>query len=722
MNRFAAPILLFFLFFVGSDAFNVTVSYVPTSAACLSFSSEGLEYFFSIDQTPDGQYPDTYPGNTTFVCTLTTHGNTFPTFPSSTEGTNFNFSFPLVAGDMSVTCEDDDVYIPYFDLNITIPVSEEIPDDAVQLLYLTNECTNNSNGGSLTLVFPTSECPTTTSLSTNCSWYSWEYNGSPFFSPTLNITGASAGFYQLTMLSNLGYCQKTFNYTILPPPSSVVSIAISPNKTSCPSATGGDGSIIVTPYLDQINSSGTQIVPASWDLQIVNPDSGYNSSITIYSFPAEVPIDYHFQQVYVTGYPTGFSHCYATSATIIQDVLSMNATTQPSLSCANTGSITLLPSGGNSPYTGFGISGGALSSNSVSSGERTVGVIDANGCNVSMVVNVNTTDQAISMGEVLFDGPTCHEQENGQATLYNVTPLTNTNLTVDLRIGSPSSIVQSWTAVYGAISNFTGNSLAAGAYKFVVSDVCGDYQSILFNLTDPPPIIIYVDSTTPSLVCQSTGTLFTHATGEGPLTQLTPSTGLPGGLFTVMYTDGNNCTKTKTRNIQTTLPFAINSLVPSSPASCGQQGSVSFQISLLGNPGSVNISVLKAGVLVLQKNLVDLTYFKTITGLNVGSYRLTVNHPCWDDDKSFSIVNPFIAMNNIVVQPTTSCTSSGWIAGTVSSSQSLLGSYLVQVMLMSTGSVLTILPFDTPAWNVSGLGVGIYTVTVTSDNTGCVDR
>jgi len=123
--------------------------------------------------------------------------------------------------------------------------------------------------------------------------------------------------------------------------------------------------------------------------------------------------------------------------------------------------------------------------------------------------------------------------------------------------------------------SFTG--LDTGSYNVVVYDALGCTDTVLFNVTQPTPLLIdSILTIDPSCSIGNDGSILVNATGGtmpyqyniGGANQASNSfTNLNGGSFTVTVTDANNCSLTSTANISSATSPTIDS-VSVTEASC----------------------------------------------------------------------------------------------------------------------------------------------------------
>ncbi len=237
--------------------------------------------------------------------------------------------------------------------------------------------------------------------------------------------------------------------------------------------------------------------------------------------------------------------CSATSLPIVVNVIGplTSAYTKTDATCNSTatGSITITPTFGVSPFTyRIGTVAGYVPSNTFNNlraGSYRVSILDANGC-------AGVSDQVIITQPVAITGTsgvtnaTCYGVQNGSIT---VTPTTGTTPHT-YRLGSTGSFV----------SSNVFNNVRAGAYRLFIQDANSCVGSIVVTLTQPTKVsgtATKNDETCPG--ARNGSITVTGAGGTPPYTYRFGSTGaytatntfnnLKAGSYRVYVNDANGC-------------------------------------------------------------------------------------------------------------------------------------------------------------------------------------
>jgi len=214
------------------------------------------------------------------------------------------------------------------------------------------------------------------------------------------------------------------------------------------------------------------------------------------------------------------------------------------------GSITLSPSGGTTPYAfswanSAGSVAGAITNalTNIPVGNYNATVTDANACSVTAVqINVPVTVSPVTIPAPATVSPTC--------------AATNGSITVNPANGAtPYSYV--WTKGGIPITNQFGNVLsgaASGSYVITVTDANGCTATTTVSLSSGQGAVAATAVTTPSScftpsagainLTPSGGLAPYKVTWSGPggyTSTATSPTGLPGGNYRAVVTDGNGC-------------------------------------------------------------------------------------------------------------------------------------------------------------------------------------
>jgi hypothetical protein len=379
-----------------------------------------------------------------------------------------------------------------------------------------------------------------------------------------------------------------------------------------------------------------------------------------------------------------------TTAVVTQPTALAASTSQTNISCngGSNGAASVTVSGGTpgytyswSPYGGTGATATGLSA-----GVYTVTITDAKGCTLTKIFTVTQfTGLVASTSQTNI---TCNGGSNGSASV-NAT-------------GGAGSYTYLWSPSGGTSATATG--LKAGVYSVLLTDANSCSLSKTFTITQPTALAATTAQT--NLACNggSNGSASVNVTGGvGGYTYLwSPSggtaasaTGLTAGNYTVLVTDANSCTLTKTFTI--TQPTALVASVSSQTnVSCNGGSNGSATVRATGGTGSYTYSWLPSGGTAA-----------TATGLSAGSYNVTVTdvNGC-TATQTFIITQPTALIASAASQINVSCFNGSNGSATVSTTGGT-GTYSYSWA-----------PRGGTSATATGLSAGNYTVTV-SDVNGC---
>ncbi len=236
------------------------------------------------------------------------------------------------------------------------------------------------------------------------------------------------------------------------------------------------------------------------------------------------------------------------------------------------GSVSISVSGGRAPFQ-YNIGNGNVSSStfsSLSAGNYTITVTDANNC---------TTNQSITINE---------------PTTPSLSVLSTQNAACGNANGTISVVSNNGLAPYtydignGITTNPNFSNLAEGNYNITVYDAnnCTDVANV--NISNSPTPSVEVISMQDAscnlsnaiLTVEGSGIApFTYDIGNGPTTNST-FTNLSEGTYTVTLTDDNNCTASTTIEIESTGGPQLN-IRNTSEAKCDKDNG-SFTVSVFG--------------------------------------------------------------------------------------------------------------------------------------------
>ncbi len=332
-------------------------------------------------------------------------------------------------------------------------------------------------------------------------------------------------------------------------------------------------------------------------------------------------------------------------------------------------------------------SGPALSG--IPAGTYTVTVTDGNGCTQSALVFVgNNPGPAITNLQVT--DPLCNGALTGSA-LVNAS-------------GGSGALSYTWSNGFTSLSGQVVSSLAGGTYLIRVTDTSGCQADSSVTITQPAPLEL--STTKVSATCgQANGSAGVNVLGGSGLYNFSWNTssgiisgqilsGLTGGIYSVTVTDANNCSATASVSIGNSSPPVINSLTQT-PVSCYGGNNGSATVSASGGTGTLTYS-WGSGV----------TGTTTISSLMVGFQVVLVTDSLGCRiDQVVNITQP-PAINPFAVADHSSLCGKSDASASASASGGV-GTYSYQ---WSSGTNLF------TGQTVSGMGPGIYTLTVSDAN------
>ncbi|MFN5887231.1 MAG: hypothetical protein ACK438_04615, partial [Flavobacteriales bacterium] len=242
------------------------------------------------------------------------------------------------------------------------------------------------------------------------------------------------------------------------------------------------------------------------------------------------------------------------SATIAQTSgLTATATLNTPIACnGGTAVVNVTASGGTAPLSGIG-------SFTVSAGNQSFTVTDANGC--SVVATLTVTEPTALSASVVSSGPILC---NGGVT----------DVTVSGTGGTPSY------AGIGLVSNLT-----AGNYSYTITDANGCSANTSVSITEPDAITLAAIPTNVTCNAGTDGAVDLTVTGGTPGFTFTWSDGssnedltnVVAGNYSVIVSDANGCSNNT--NVTINEPSAISATTSSTPASCNPDGTASVTVS-----------------------------------------------------------------------------------------------------------------------------------------------
>lgn len=478
---------------------------------------------------------------------------------------------------------------------------------------------------------------------------------------TASISNKPIGNYSVTITDNKG-CTINKSFTIIQPAAALSATTGQTNVLCNGAATGGAS---VSP------SGGTSPYTYLWSngqtaSSISSVTSG-NYSVTI----------------------TDFNGCtLAKSFTISQPAGPMTATTlQTDILCYgdNTGSAGVTVSGGTPGYTYLWNNGAtAASISNLTSGNYSVTITDANGCN--LIKNFTITAPAAAL--------------SGTTSQTNILCYGSTGSATVAVSGGTQAYSYSWSPFGGNAA--TANNLTAGDYSVLVTDANGCTLTKNYTITAPASPLSAVTSQTATCFGGSTGTAGVSVSGgTAPYTYLWSTgdqtadiTGLSANAYSVTITDANGCTHTENITIGGSAAAINTTITPTWPL-CNGDANGSATVAVTGGVAPYTYLWSNGG------------QTDAISGLTAGNYSVIVTdaNQC-SATESFTLYEPGVVSINTVYVNSNICHG-----GTTGS---------INIYSMNGGTW----PF-TYSWsngatgaNLYNLSAGNYSVIITDAN-GC---
>ena len=512
--------------------------------------------------------------------------------------------------------------------------------------------------------------------------YSWS-NG---FTGSATLSNVGAGTYTVT-ITDANNCVATASATISQPAAPLVTGTIQQVQATCGQ---NNGTLTSSP------SGGTLPYTYRWA-----PVAGLGNAADTSAVITQVTPGTYTLTI------TDAKGCSSTSTAQLDSIpipkatITANNTTAVLCFGNNTGSLTVTPTAGTTPYT-YAWSGTASSSTgatagNLSSGTYTVTITDANACYVTTSAQVTQPIAPLTTGNLTPSPITC-AAFNGSITSNpsgGTTPYTY-NWSPAAASGSTSS---------PAATTQNASNLSPGTYTLTITDANGCSTTSTAQVDSiQVPVAVIQGSINVACYGQSTGSLTVFAYNGTPSFNYSWSTGYTGGPslsaitsgnYTVTVTDNNGCIATAAATInQPAAPLVTGTIAPI-PSTCSQaNGSLSVNPTGGTSPYSYAWSNSQTS--------------STITGLLAGAYTVTVT-----DDKGCSTTNSIqlkdLGPANVNLQTASSLICVGQ-ATTITAN--VTGGTQPYTYSWSTG------PNNTNQQIVSPIATSTYSLVVT-DSAGC---
>ncbi|MCX6191611.1 MAG: gliding motility-associated C-terminal domain-containing protein, partial [Flavobacteriia bacterium] len=383
------------------------------------------------------------------------------------------------------------------------------------------------------------------------------------------------------------------------------------------------------------------------------------------------------------------------TATITQPAILTMATSQTNILCFgnSTGSISITPSGGTSPYF-YLWSNGMTTQNltNILAGTYSLVLTDNNGCTINGSFTLTQPATAITATE----------------THVNVLCFANNTGAIDLTVsGGVPGYTYLWsnTATTQDLLN-----LIAGTYTVIITDLNNCSLIVPIQITQPSAILT-INSNVTNVTCfgYNDGQInVTMTGGTAPYTYFWLGSGattedltnVSPGSYTLAVTDNNNCVTSATITVnQPSTPLSASIL--QNPISC--YGYNDGQLSAVGAGGTIPYTYLW--------NTAQTT--SVISLLGAGGYTVTITDAsgCQSSISDF-LTNPPTFIANFAVSDAVAC-----IPATIDFFNSTIGNYISASWTLSNGTLSSNLNGFQEVF--SATGCYDLTLTVVAAN-GCI--
>ncbi len=406
--------------------------------------------------------------------------------------------------------------------------------------------------------------------------YSWPGGGDEATEENL-----SAGIYVATVTDN-DDCMQTVSITITEPSS----LSVNATATNETASGANDGSATADPeggaagYTYSWSNGATtatidNLEPGLYTVEITdNNNCTSTETVTVNSF-----------------------NCLVTASISATDINCFNG---------NNGTATASLDGGNGPYTYQWSNGGSTATiNDLSAGTYEVTISDDNNCPATALITI-TQPIAVNLSLTASTAVSCNGMANGSAT-------------VDAD-GGNNSFTYSWS---NGTTGATANNLTAGAYTVTATDGNQCSNTLNLTVTEPNPLTLSLSSTDESIAGANDGSATANPNGGStPYSYLwsngattATATNLAPGTYSVVITDGNNCTTTQSiviDGVNCSLVYNINS----QHVSCFEGSNASISINSPGGVSAFNYNWSTGATTASISDLPAGEYFVSISDDN----------------------------------------------------------------------------------------------------------
>ncbi|HRG20830.1 MAG TPA: gliding motility-associated C-terminal domain-containing protein [Saprospiraceae bacterium] len=374
--------------------------------------------------------------------------------------------------------------------------------------------------------------------------------------------------------------------------------------------------------------------------------------------------------------------CSAESSFVVDaniQLPTLSASTVATVCTLSIGSITLMvdPPGS---YA-YNWSNGATTQNlsNLAEGTYSVTVTDAVGCTNSLQINVIAISQAIGVTNVIPQNNTSCGTPNGS---------------LEAIMASPGTYSFLWSN--GATTQTISN-LPAGLYTVTATDPAGCTASSGNNILNDimPPILTL--NPLPAICANPFGNINSNVSPAGNYTyqwssgETTPNlTDVPPGTYSLTVTDENGCTDEASANV-----LASNGLIT-------YQSALTQNTLCIGGNGSIVLDITSTSPYTAQWS--NGNFGANLNNLSGGQFFVTITN-----NEGCEVVADF-TLTNILSYPT--------VSGTATNTSCILNTGTIDVTPSPAGTYSYIWSNGATIEDLSNLGAGIYTITITDPN-GC---
>lgn len=368
--------------------------------------------------------------------------------------------------------------------------------------------------------------------------YQYSSDNGVTFQPGNNFAGLAPGNYTLVVEDNNG-CQYSELHTVLSEASPQM-VSVTSTDIDCFGNCIGE--------IDALANGGTGAL--TYDIGGAGQAGGLFQNLCAGNYTVTV---------------TDANLCTATQAvTIIEPTQLTHSTVNTDLLCFNdnTGIVNITANGGTTPYQYSFDGGGTFGLNNIAdylaAGNHNIIVQDANGCQSTSTETLNEPAELVVSAQNSVDA-NCFGQCDGSA-----------DVTVT---GGTGAINYVWSG--GTPLNNTVSALCAGGYMVDITDANGCATQAVFNITEPPMVVITSVSATDATcngLCDGTIAInsaqATQFSVDGGVTFQAASsfTGLCGAVggqtYNIVVENANGCPQTSTIDIAQPDPLVLSAVAP----------------------------------------------------------------------------------------------------------------------------------------------------------------